>query len=104
MRKTIAHQIIVSLHRLYIPKINEELHNNLAKVLPEINKLETPNKLPNQDISNILKAQPNLKIDVAPKSPKDRPYVPDSQKATDAKEQLLKKMQEAQNKKASNEK
>jgi hypothetical protein len=104
MRKSIAHQIIIALHRLYIPKINEELHNNLAKVLPEINQLETPSKINNQDIVNILNAQPNVKIDVSPKLPKDRPYVPDSQKAVDAKAQLLKKMQEAQKNKTPNEK
>jgi hypothetical protein len=104
MRKSIAHQIIVSLHRLYIPKINEELHNNLAKILPEINKLQTPTKLVDKDIANILNAQPNLKIDVGPKLPKDRPYVPESQKAVDAKAQLLEKMREAQKKKKENEK
>jgi hypothetical protein len=106
MRKSIAHQIIVSLHRLYIPKINEELHNNLAKILPEISKMETTStKLDNQDIVNILNAQPNVKINVAPKLPKDRPYVPDSQKAVDAKAQLLEKMREAQKKnKPANEK
>jgi hypothetical protein len=104
MRKNVAHQIIISIHRLYIPKINEELHNNLAKILPEISAQDAPTKLPDQNIANILKAQPNLKIDVSPKLPKDRPYVPGSQRAVDAKAQLLEKMHEAQKRKNSDEK
>jgi hypothetical protein len=96
MRKNVAHQIIISFHRLYIPKINEELHNNLAKVLPE-RQLDAPKKIENQDIANILNAQPNFKIDPTPKLPKDRPYVPSDQKASDAKTELLEKMRQAQN-------
>ncbi|MDR0739929.1 MAG: preprotein translocase subunit SecA [Mycoplasmataceae bacterium] len=96
MRKNVAHQIIISFHRLYIPKINEELHNNLAKVLPE-RQLDAPKKIENQDITNILNTRPNFKIDASPKLPKDRPYVSPDQKASDAKEQLLEKMHQAQN-------
>jgi hypothetical protein len=40
-----------------------------------------------------------MSIDVGPKSPKDRPYVPDDQKSNDAKETLVAKMKEAQSKK-----
>jgi hypothetical protein len=99
MKKSVAHQCIISLHRIYIPKVNEELHNNLGKVLPQvkIRGLEET-KLPSQTVANAFNAKPNLSIDVGPKSPKDRPYVPDSQKVDSAKEELLAKMKEAQNK------
>ncbi|MDR3257284.1 MAG: preprotein translocase subunit SecA [Mycoplasmataceae bacterium] len=100
MKKSVAHQCIISLHRIYIPKINEELHNNLGRVLPQVKIRGVEEaKLPNQTVANAFNAKPNVAIDVGPRSPKDRPYVPDSQKATDAKEELLAKMKEAQSKK-----
>jgi hypothetical protein len=96
MKKNVAHQVVGALHRIYIPKINEEIHNSLAKILPEIiNKNKDETKLPDQVIANAFNAQPNLKINVQPVSPKDAPYVAPEQKQVDAKEALLEKMRQA---------
>ncbi|GHU31040.1 hypothetical protein FACS1894166_01760 [Bacilli bacterium] len=96
MKKRVAHQVLISLHRVYIPKVNEELHNELVKVLPEIVSGALPTKLPNQTIANVLNTAPNLKINVQPTSPKDAPFVQTSQKQTDAKQELLDKIKKIQ--------
>ncbi|GHU47494.1 hypothetical protein FACS1894218_2010 [Bacilli bacterium] len=95
MKKRVAHQVLISLHRVYIPKVHEELHNELTKVLPDI-VIPSQTKLPNQTITNILNTTPNLKINVKPISPKDAPFVQTSQKQTDAKQELLDKIKKAQ--------
>jgi hypothetical protein len=95
MKKRVAHQVLISLHRVYIPKVNEELHNELIKVLPDI-VATAVTKLPNQTIAGVLNTAPNLKINVQPTSPKDAPFVQTSQKKTDAKQELLDKIKKAQ--------
>jgi hypothetical protein len=96
MKKNVAHQVVGALHRIYIPRVNEEIHNSLSKILPELtNKSEDSAKLPDQVIANAFNVKPNLRINVQPISPKDAPHVEPEQKQVDAKEALLEKMRQA---------
>jgi preprotein translocase subunit SecA len=95
MKKNIAHAIIVSIHNLYIPKINQELFNSLSSV---VSAALTDNPTKVNEVDNLLNATPNLKINVEPVSPKDKPHVHDKNKA-DAKETLMEKMKQAQQEK-----
>lgn len=95
MKKNIAHQVIVSLHRIFIPKVNEELRKELEKILPKLNLtsealVENP-KVDDIKIEEVFNSKPDLKINTNPKLPTDK-------HKGDAKQELLKKMNEQKKK------
>lgn len=95
MKKNIAHQVIVSLHRIFIPKVNEELRKELEKILPKLNLtsealVENP-KIDDIKIEEVFNSKPDLKINTNPKLPTDK-------HKGDAKQELLKKMNEQKKK------
>jgi hypothetical protein len=100
MKKNVAHSVIINFHRLYIPKINEEIHNALAIALPSVTlqpmevKQEQPKKT-NNVIENAMNSKPEFKINTAAKSPNDEPIISKEQKATDSKKELLEQMERA---------
>ncbi len=90
MKKNVAHQVVISIHRIFIPKVNDQLREELTKILPKLNLtsnalVENP-KVDNIKIEEVFAQKPNLKINTNPKSPKDAP------KPSNAKEELLKKV------------
>ncbi|MDE6476786.1 MAG: hypothetical protein K2L48_01100 [Mycoplasmoidaceae bacterium] len=92
MKKNVAHQVVISIHRIFIPKVNEQLREELTKILPKLNLtsealVENP-KVDNIKIEEVFAQKPNLKINTKPKLPKDAP------KPSNAKEELLKKVSE----------
>jgi hypothetical protein len=95
MKKNVAHSAVINFHRLFIPKINEELHNVLSSVLPDI-VLQPIISKSSEVIQNAINAKPEFKINVDAKSPKDEPIVANSQKKVDSKKELLEQMQKAQ--------
>lgn len=102
IRKNIAHQAIISMHRLYIPNIN----NAVAAKLVE-NKIISQKDLENfnglkevkitQTINSSVHEKPSFNIDLGPKSSSDKP-LSDLQKSEESKKRLLDKMNEAKNK------
>lgn len=95
MKKNIAHQVVVSLHRIFIPKVNEELRKELEKILPKLNLtsealVENP-KVDDIKIEEVFNSKPDLKINTNPKLPTDK-------HKGDAKQELLKKMNEQKKK------
>jgi preprotein translocase subunit SecA len=95
MKKNVAHNSVISLHRIYIPKVNEELHNQLSQVLPAIVVKQDAIKMPNQTIANAFTHVPNLKIDTTPRSPNEIPHIKPEEKLIDARAELLRKMEES---------
>jgi preprotein translocase subunit SecA len=95
MKKNIAHNSVISLHRIYIPKVNDELHNRLSRVLPSIVVKQDAIRIPNPTIANAFTHTPNLKINTAPRSPNEVPHVKPEEKLIDARAELLRKMEES---------
>lgn len=94
MKKNVAHSAIINFHRLFIPKINEEIHNALANILPDI-ALQPIVSKSSEVIQNAINATPEFKINTAAASPKDEPVIAQSQKQVDAKKELLEQMEKA---------
>jgi preprotein translocase subunit SecA len=95
MKKNVAHNSVIALHRIYIPKVNEELHNRLSKVLSSIVITHDTTKLPNQTIANAFAQKPNFTINTSPRTPNEVPHVKPEEKLVDARAELLKKMEES---------
>lgn len=92
MKKNVAHQVIISIHRIYIPKVNDQLREELKKILPQLNLtadalVDNP-KVDDAKIEEIFAQKPNLKVNTNPKLPKDAP----KPSSSNAKEELLKKV------------
>ena len=94
MKKNIAHSAIINFHRIFIPKINEEIHNALASILPNITLQQTPVKS-NDVIQTAIEAKPELKINVAAQSPKDQPTITKQQQAADSQKEIQEQMEKA---------
>lgn len=91
MKKNTAHQVVISIHRIYIPKVNDQLHEELTKILPKLNLKENAlvndSKSDEAKIQEVFNQKANLKINTDPKLAKDAP-----KPEVDAKQELLKKV------------
>lgn len=104
MKKNVAHQVIISIHHIFIPKVNEQLKEELTKILPQLNLtsealVDNP-KIDDEKIAQVFAAKPNLKINTNPKSPNDAP----KPTQRDAKEELLRKVFERKSSQSSDKK
>ena len=89
MTKNVAHQVIISIHRLYIPKTNEGLIEKLfAKgyiSLEDKNKalenMKTISASPNMMNSNMQQRPGGMRFNFGPKNPGDKP-LSDAQRQT----------------------
>jgi preprotein translocase subunit SecA len=84
MKKNVAHQCVMALHRIYIPKVNEELHNSLGEILPQLVIVATKGEQINNPIAAGAIDTP-LEVKAEPKII-----------SKDAKAELLEKMKQAQ--------
>jgi hypothetical protein len=96
MRSNVAHAVLISLHRIYIPHINEELHNELAKALPELALIKPDTQAPSKIIDEAFKKIPDLTLNVKPQSPNETPNKVANQ-SKDAKTELLEKIKKLNN-------
>jgi hypothetical protein len=94
MKKNVAHSAIINFHRIFIPKINEEIHNALANILPNVS-LQQGFVKPTDVVQTAIQANPEFKINVDAKSPKDEPTIDKNQKVIDPQKELLEQLQKA---------
>lgn len=93
MRKNIAHQVILSLHKIFLPRSNDNLRLALRNILNkhDLTLSAITQKAVDSNVDNIntiTNEKPNLKVNLKPHSPNDAP----KKEILSAKEKLLRQV------------